>query len=147
MNRNINMDNLKTHCYAGQFSLLRYQIGWSFYPITFRGKKYVVDLRLKYKDYQGDIKTICSIFDYGEERKLFRKHRRNKLWTHDVSVIKLDNDISLILTYTSAEELKLHLPKIMKAIFKEYEADIQRKTEEELIITNNMNEWDGVIDN
>lgn len=128
------------------FSLLPTQVGLAFYPVEFRGEKYYVEL-MKFS--HG---TLCLIYSYGNEKRLFTGYKRSLLWKKELDYVLLEDGkkISVSLAYMPIsplpeQHIKLHLPAILKGIFLQYEHERERDKLEAKEIFDNTVKWDGVI--
>lgn len=141
---------VKSHFCCGNFDLIGVPVGYEFYPITYKEKLYIVTLKLALNDITvkqaEDIKVRCNIFEYSEKKKFFQGHRGNCIYKkEDISFIKIDEELAIDIRKLSEEEMKIYLPKIMKAIFEEYEKFVVQKEEKKKQIAC-AEQWDGKID-
>lgn len=113
--------------------------GWSVYPLQYKEKQYVVDIK-RYEDKFYFNSCYCYIYEYGEEKKLFKKHKRNMVFWDDITNLK-DYNIS----YISDETFRRLLPQIMKDIFVKFEQYEKQKSEiaKEII---EAEKWNGIIE-
>lgn len=142
---NFEMRKIKGHWIAGRFDLIGFPAGWSFYPITYKDKQYIVELKVNTHTFRTEeLKVNGRIFNYGEEYKLFRKHKRNCIFSEDISVISLDNNKKINIRHATDEEIKMYLPQIIKNIFQRYEFNAQQLEENSRRLSE-AGKWNGVV--
>lgn len=133
----------------GDFSPTR--VGWSFYPITRKDHRYVVDLRWQcpvpadnLNAFMDELRIFAQVYDYREQKRVFKGHKGKRLFSCDVTFLDLDEDTSLDLRRASTDDLKIYLPKIMQEIFLAFETDEQEDAERQKKVLEAA-EWDGVV--
>lgn len=143
------MRKIKSNWVANRFSLIREHIGWSFFPITYNGCQYVIEFVIHSNVAKiEDVKFICNIYEYGIENKLLRKHRRNRVYNDDCTIISISDDklidMRKLNMRETEEKLKMYLPQIMSNIFHSYELEKKERANiiEKISATK---KWDGVI--
>lgn len=138
---NVKIERIRTHWVGIAPILIGEQIGWSIYPITYKNRPYVVDLKLDMRNLKSveDMHTLCCIYEYGEDKKIFRKHKRKMVWIKDITIVRI-NDKTINLSKSTEDELLMIIPELMKIIFEKYEIDKIHENS----IKSNMN-WDGIV--
>ena len=116
--------------------------GWSFYPIVFKDKKYVAIITGNlYSGFQ------ITIYDYQEEKSLFKGHRGNKVFSKIYGYFVLfkrstimgpDIPLRYNIKSITSSDFENNYPAILKNIFQDYEKKCQKEKR-------NL-EWDGVIE-
>ena len=140
------MEKIKSHWVSNSFTLIRLHIGWSFYPITYKDNQYVVEfITCTNVMSVKNIKVIGTIYEYGVENKLFRKYKRNRVFSDNFSVIFIDNNKSIDLRDAKDNEIKMYLPQIISSVFQRYEFDKQEKKDIAEKIYE-VEKWNGVIE-
>ena len=114
--------------------------GYSFYPITYKNKKYVIEISELSKKY-------VDIYEYKEKKSFFKGHKGKKLCSYDCTDFaykeRPDGDVTFVLSiYTNG--FRENYPDIIKGILEDMEIRLayQRAKEEKL---RKIEEWDGVI--
>ena len=121
------------------------QIGWRFYPITYKDKKYVVEIKLGgYKLSIEDYYVYANVFAFNEKKKLFRGHKGKVIFKSDMTKLQLNDRTYIDVLNISEAKLKIRLPELMKFIFFDFEEQMKRKSEEEQMVRE-VEKWDGVI--
>lgn len=125
-----------------------YRLIWRVYPITYKEKRYVVELRAhvfvgREKTIYGMIeetKISCDIYEYNATKKILRGHRGRRVWYGDVTKLQIDEGRELFLPRTTKDEFVLYLPQIIKAVFEKYETSQNMK-----LRVQEAEKWDGVV--
>lgn len=112
--------------------------GWRFSPVTYKTKKYVVELEIKLQ-YQSDIADnvskkiepisaiICSIYEYNTQKKLFKKRKGKLLYFEDVTYLKIDEDKEFNLSGTSETEFQVKIERIIKIVLQGCENKLEQE--------------------
>lgn len=139
------MKPIKTHWIAGNFFFIGLTAGWSFYPITYGKRQYVVELR-----FPTNIQRIVAIeetqyiiYKYSKNR-LFAGHRGKRVFSDSFTSIQVSESKSIHPCYLSKDVLKIYLPQIMKIVFQQYEAAEQFREELKKKVAE-AEKWDGVV--
>lgn len=141
---------VRTHFWAGSFDLIGLPIGYKIYPITYKGTSYVVMFKVVLNSIAikqtGDVGVVCNIFEYSEKKKFLQGHKGKHVFTREnISFVKIDEELTVDLRNLSEEEMKIHLPQIMKYLFEEYEVYTAQREEKKKKAAH-AEQWDGVID-
>lgn len=117
------------------------KVVWSVYPVTYVDRRYVAEFSVAY-GLGGlfDMGVICTLYDYHGKERFLRKHRGKKVWAHDVSSLKINDEQEVHLAYVNSDLFKAYLPQIMKAVFRKYEL-----TRVQIFYCGYVSRWDGVV--
>lgn len=138
------MKKIKSCFVANQF-LPGIPIGWSFYPITYINDQYVVELRVVSNVPKVEnLRVDCCIYEYGVENKLFKKHRRKRIFREPISVVSIEENKIINIERATENEIKMYTPQIIAYIFQQYELAKQHNKDISKKIAESKN-WDGVI--
>ncbi|BAL01913.1 hypothetical protein OBV_p-00580 (plasmid) [Oscillibacter valericigenes Sjm18-20] len=148
---NYEIKSVSDHWAFGSFWLYGVPTGWSVYPITYGDKQYVVELKICSSTPKGITEVVACIYDYGKENKLFKKHKRDKVFSECVS--SMIADLLEAETRISEQEKRISrrenwlliLPQIMNNLFQRYELEKQRNEAHQEILAN-VERWDAIID-
>ena len=124
-----------------------FQTGWAFYPITYKGEKYVVELRYTgwhYATELDDLRVMARCFEYREEKKLFRGHKGDFIFEQDATVIAFDDHEEIDIRKTTTDDLKIYLQRIMKEVFQAWEDERQAQARKEKKVAE-AEAWNGII--
>lgn len=144
------MEKIKTYFCLGKIFMPGLQTGYEIYPITYKGKPYVVRITVDLSTVHDvrdleDLDIVCKIFTYSGKKQLLRGHKRNLVCKMTkCSLVKIDEENLLDIRKISEEELKIYLPEIMKALFEKHEQEVIDKEEKEKQMER-VEKWDGVI--
>lgn len=142
-----NIQMKKVYSLFAQRHLGLFQTGWAFYPITFKGEKYVVVLEFdgwRYATELSDLKVMARCYKYAEKKRLFRGHKGKFVFSKDATIIALDDNEEIDIRRTTTDDLEIYLQKIMKEIFHAWESEKKAQAEKEEKVTK-AEMWDGVI--
>ena len=65
---NYKIEKLIPFWVAGSLNMMGLQTGWSVYPIKYKEKQYVVDVKLDESNIPNEIiKAVCCVYEYGEK--------------------------------------------------------------------------------
>ena len=138
---------LKRYLWGGKIYIFGIPIGYEFFPIKYKDKEYVVQMKFVLPPIGIDIKKpeciklVCNVFKYDINKQLLRGHKRNLIYrTNDFSFVQIDEERILNIRETTEEEMKKYLPNIMKALFEKYEQYILERKKDDCI-----EQWNGVI--
>lgn len=119
--------------------------GWSFYPITYKGKRYVIEVKkANFKVYQRLFYHV-NFFEYKEKKTFFRGHKAKNIYYtsySDFQFVPNDKECTETATITNifSKDFTDNFPAILNNIFYDYE----NKLKEQKATIKNV-EWDGVI--
>ena len=122
---------------------------WTVYPVTYHDNRYVVELSFSYGKelyhMPAEFRVKCYIHTYSEKRLLFRQHKKSQVWCGMISTfVKLGNNAYLSLRNLDDNDFLLHLPEILKDIFRQY-ANYEYEQKKSRDAFTSTESWDGVI--
>lgn len=114
--------------------------GYSFYPITYKEKKYVIKISELSRKY-------VYIYEYKEKKTFFKGHKGKKLCSYDCTDFaykeQSDGDVTFVLSiYTNG--FRENYPDILKSILEDMEIRLAQQEARKKKLRENE-EWDGVI--
>lgn len=123
--------------------------GYSFYPITYKGKKYVIEITEIRKNYFESPLYIVDIYEYKEKKTLFKGRKGESLCAYNCREFtyktRPDEDATSI-SYIYSSGFRQNYPYILKNILEEMERKLAEEKAEEKILRK-IRKWDGVVDN
>ena len=121
-----------------------------WHPITYKDRLFVVELTsiaTGAADNGSGEMVLGDIYEYSEEKRVFRGHKGRLVWSGDLSVLRIDAQTELRLAGFSADDFKTHLPFIAKKIFEKYEDGAKEEYKAMRILEEREEvDWDGVVD-
>lgn len=119
--------------------------GFSVFPITYNSKQYVVDFKISLNAFDAYGNVIGKIYEYSENKRLFKGNRGKLIHKTDVTELKLVNGKNIRIDEISYETFVCNLKEIIEFVFLKYKKE---KTEQERIniLFNAAKQWDGVIE-
>lgn len=146
MKNNVKIEHVVPFLICGRINTSGIAIGWEIYPVSYKGKKYVIEIKIETGNIDFDtlnFHCIGSIYEYGEDKQFLRKHKRNRVFKKNITYLKIDEGV-LFLPNTDIEALKKHLPQIAKSMFVLWENDAEQQ---DVLNQKSLEcEWDGIID-
>ena len=127
--------------------------GYSIYPITYKGTKYIVDIEAKvyrpmvdkpsFSEYVDASKVLAHIYPYREKPSIFFGKKGKSVYETDITILNM-NEQELDLRRTKTDDLKIHLPEIMQIIFDRWEHNKQANAEKQAAVKA-AEAWDGSV--
>ena len=139
-----------------EIQLVKHKIlfGYSFYPITFKGKKYLVNITSTSVGTPPHSNNIVSIYEYKENATFFRGHKGKKLTSFNYGNFNFakeqktpsGNRHFVVYTIKSIDspDFERYYPEILEDIFEKLEEKWKEKEQREKKIQKNA-EWDGIL--